>query len=446
MSRSFITGVALTSVAVAAGLLYAYHQKDEAHTYITAPIERGKIVTVVRATGTLTPISMVDVSSELSGRMAEVLVGFNDAVHAGQVIARLDQRTFAAKVEQAEATLRIAGANVQVQRAALERAKAQLTSAQIARNVTGANQAALQAKLDETERQLQRKLTLTRSGSVSTADLGATQAQRDAQTADMLALSEQFKMKHEAIVIAEADIHMAEANLENAQAVVEQKRAELEEAEHDLARTELRAPIDGVIIKRDVNPGQIVAVSLEAKMLFNIANDLREMEVHGNIDEADIGQVKPGQKVTFTVDAHPNHLFEGRVRQVRMAHEVVQNVVTYTVVISAPNREQLLFPGMTANLRILINETDQILKIPNEALRFRPAGTEAVAPERSYGSATVWVIGPDRRPSGVPITVGRSHDNGTELLSGDLSEGQQVIVGIATVGEGRGPFGIRLGF
>ncbi len=445
MSRSFVTAIVLASVAVAAGLYYAYRQA-EPQTYITAPIERGKVVTDVRATGTLTPISTVDVSSELSGRMAAVLVGFNDAVEAGQVIARLDQRTFTAKVKQAEAALRIAQANVQVQRAALERSNAQLSTAQMARRVARANQAALQAKLDETERQLKRKLTLTQSGSVSTAQLSATQAQRDAQAADMVALSEEIKMKQEAIVIAEADIHMAEANLENAAAVVQQKRAELEEAEYDLARTELRAPIDGIIIKRDVNPGQTVAVSLEAKMLFNIANDLREMEVHGKIDEADIGQVKSGQKVSFSVDAHPNHLFEGRVQQVRMAHEVVQNVVTYTVVISAPNPDQLLLPGMTANLRILIDESEDILKIPNQALRFRPMGTEDVVSEDSPSSATAWVVGPDQRPSRMPIAVGRSDDNGTELISGDLREGQPVIVGIATTSEGAGPFGIRLGF
>jgi HlyD family secretion protein len=259
-------------------------------------------------------------------------------------------------------------------------------------------------------------------------------------------MAEQIKIKAEAIVIAEADIHMAEANLENAEAVVQQKQAALEQAEHDLARTEVRSPIDGVIIKRDVNPGQTVAVSLEAKMMFNIANDLREMEVHGKVDEADIGQVKPGQKVTFTVDAYPSRVFAGEVRQVRMANEVVQNVVTYTVVISAPNPEQLLFPGMTANLLIVIDESADVLKIPNQALRFRPEGEELVAESSGSGSATVWVMGPDQRPSPVPITVGRSDNDDTELLSGELKEGQPVIVGIATVGAGAGPFGLRLGF
>jgi HlyD family secretion protein len=427
-------------------LLFVFYHEDQTHSYITASVERGNIATVVRATGTLNPISTVDVSSELSGRMAEVLVSFNDAVKAGQVLARLDQVIFSAKVKEARANLRIAQAGVRVQQAALERAEAELTTAQMARNVTEANQAALKAKLDETERQLQRKVALTRTQSVSMADLSATQALRDAQAADALAMAEQIKIKTEAIVIAKADIHGAEANLENAEAVVEQKQAALEQTEEDLARTEVRSPIDGVVIKRDVNPGQTVAVSLEAKMLFNIANDLREMEVHGKVDEADIGRVKAGQEVTFTVDAYPNRIFTGRVRQVRMAHEVVQNVVTYTVVISAPNPEQLLFPGMTANLRIVIDESADVLKIPNQVLRFRPEGEELVAKSSGSSSATAWVVGPGQQPSPVPITIGRNDDNGTEVLSGELKEGQQVIVGIATVGAGAGPFGIRLGF
>jgi HlyD family secretion protein len=433
------------AIAVASGYLYESYQKERGHTYITAPIERGKIATLVRATGTLNPISTVDVSSELSGRMAEVLVSFNDAVKAGQVLGRLDQTAFVAKVKEARAALMIAEAGVHLQRAALQRAKGELATAQMAPRVTVASQAALKAKLDENERELQRKLALTRTASVSKADLSGAQARRDAQAAEVLAMSEQVKIKLEAIAIAEAEVSMAGANLENAEAIVQEKQAALEEAEHDLARTEVRSPIDGVVIKRDVNPGQTVAVSLEAKMLFNIANDLREMEVHGKIDEADIGQVKPGQKVTFTVDAYSNRTFAGRVRQVRMAHEVVQNVVTYTVVISAPNPEQLLFPGMTASLSILIDESSEVLKIPNQALRFRPEGEELTAENSGSGSATVWVIGSDQQPTPIPVTLGRSDNNGTELRSGELSERQPVIVGIATAGAGAGPLGIRVG-
>jgi HlyD family secretion protein len=445
MSRS-IADILLLILLTASGLAYAYYQTGQTNAYMTAPIERGNIATVVRATGTLNPIYTVDVSSQLSGRMAEVLVNFNDTVKAGQPLGRLDPAIFAAKVKEAQAALKIAQAGVHVQRAALERAKAALTSARVTRNATEASRAGLKAKLDDTERQLQRKLSLARTESISQAELSKAQAQRDAEAAEALAMAEQIKIRGEAIVIAEAEIRMAEANLQNAEAIVEQKQAELEQAEHDLARSEVRAPIDGVIIKRDVNPGQTVAVSLEAKTLFKIANDLREMEVHGKIDEADIGRVEPGQAVTFMVDAYPNRAFAGRVRQVRMSPEVVQNVVTYTVVISAPNPEQLLLPGMTASLRILIDESVNVLKIPNQALRFRPKGQERATESPGSGSTILWVLGTNQRPSPVAVSLGRSDNNATELRSGELSVGQPVIIGIATAGAEAGPFGIRLGF
>jgi HlyD family secretion protein len=413
---------------------------------MTAPIEDGRMTTVVKATGTVNPTYKVDISSQLSGRMAEVFVGFNDVVKVGQALGRLDPESFAAKVNESRAALKIAKAGVQMQQAVLERARAALSTAQMARNVTEANRVGLKAKVAETKRQLDRKLALIRTDIVSQADLTRMQTQHEVSVAETLAMSEEAKIKDEAIVIAEAEIRMAEANLANAQAIVEEKQAALQQAEVDLARTELRAPIDGVIIKRDVNPGQTVAVSLEAKTLFQIANDLREMEVHGRIDEADIGQLKPGQKVTFIVDAYPSRSFTGQLKQVRIAPEVVQNVVTYTVIITAPNPEMLLLPGMTANVRILIEESNKVLKVPNQALRFRPKG-EISSPENpAEGSAKVWVLGKDGRPAAVPVRTGRSDDSYTELLSGDLSKNQRVIVGIASTWIGSGPLGIRLGF
>src|SRR5262249_34482087 len=161
----------------------------------------------------------------------------------------------------------------------------------------------------------------------------------------------------------------------NAKAVIDQKQGALDQAEFDLNRTILRSPIDGVIINRDVNPGQTVAVALEARTLFTIANDLESLEVHGRIDEADVGKIKVGQTARFTVDAYPDRTFTGKVLQIRKASEVVQNVVTYTAIIATPNPENLLLPNMTAELRIVVNNTEDTLKIPNGALRFQPAST-----------------------------------------------------------------------
>jgi HlyD family secretion protein len=211
----------------------------------------------------------------------------------------------------------------------------------------------------------------------------------------------------------------------------------------------LRAPIDGIIIKRDVNPGQTVAVSLEAKTLFKIANDLREMEVHGKIDEADVGQLKVGQTAQFTVDAYPDRTFSGRVLQIRKSPEVVQNVVTYTTIVSAPNPDLLLLPGMTAQLRIVVSDTRGILKIPSQALRFRPKDAGPASTHQSEdqaASATVWLIGDGGRPTPVAVRLGVSDDNSAELLEGALADGQQVIIGIANSQKQRGYFGVRLGF
>ena len=185
-----------------------------------------------------------------------------------------------------------------------------------------------------------------------------------------------------------------------------------------------------MIVKRDVNPGQTVAVTLEAKTLFKIANNLDSMEVHGKIDEADIGKLRAGQSARFTVDAYPERTFTGKVLQIRKASEVVQNVVTYTAVISAPNPELLLLPGMTAELRIVVSDTGDTLKIPNQALRFRPEATDATserqAQQQSASSpgtlATVWEVGKDGRPAPITVHVGQSDDSSTQLLDGAAYE------------------------
>jgi HlyD family secretion protein len=337
----------------------------------------------------------------------------------------------------------VARATAQVEKAALERAKLAVANAQTAEKLAEDQTTANKVRQDETERDFLRKLALARTGSGTERDLSQARALRDAGAADLSASRQQIEMKAEAIAIAEAERHMAEANLENAQAVVEQRQAALDQAGVDLDRTVLRAPIDGIIIKRDVNPGQTVAVSLEAKTLFKIANDLRGMEVHGKIDEADVGQLKVGQTARFTVDAYPDRAFSGQVLQIRKSPEVVQNVVTYTTIVSAPNPDLLLLPGMTAQLRIVVSDTGGILKIPSQALRFRPNGA---GPASSKASATVWLVGDDGRPNPVAVRLGASDDSSAALLEGALTEGQQVIIGIANSQKQRGYFGVRLGF
>jgi HlyD family secretion protein len=442
--------VAALLCALTLGLGYTYSQESSAPTFLTAPIERGRISNVVKANGTVEAVVSVDVSSQLSGRIAAVFVSFNDGVRAGQPIAQIDQDIFAARVTEARAALSVASATAQVQAAALERARVAVANAQTSKRLAEAQSSANKARQDEAERDLQRKLELARTGSVAERDLGQARVARDAGAADLRASLEQIQMKGEAIEIAEAERRMAEANVQNAQAVVEQRQAALDQVQLDLDRTVMRAPIDGVIIKRDVNPGQTVAVSLEAKTLFTIANDLRQMEVHGKIDEADVGQLSVGQAAQFTVDAYPDRIFSGQVTQIRKSPEVVQNVVTYTAIISAPNPDLLLLPGMTAQLRITVSDTEDILKIPGQALRFRPrdAGPAPARPSESQPNApaTVWLVGEQGRPNPIAVRTGASDDTGAALLDGALSEGQQVIIGVANSQRQGRYFGIRLGF
>ncbi len=436
--------------ALMAGLGFTYSPERPASTFLTVPIERGRISTSVKASGTVEAAVSVDVSSELSGRIADVFVNFNDSVKAGQPIAQIDQAIFAARVNEAKAALDVAMAATQAEQAALEKAKVAIANAHTAKELAEAQAAASQTRQEELERDLQRKLQLARTGAGTERDLSQVRALRDAGAADLRASLDEVQMKTEAIAMAEAEKVMAEADLENARAVVEQRKAALDQARLDLDRTVLRAPIDGTIINRDVNPGQTVAVSLEARTLFKIANDLRLMEVHGRIDEADIGQVRIGQATLFRVDAYPDRTFSGQVLQIRRAPEVEQNVVTYTVIVSAPNPDLLLLPGMTAQLQIVASDAGPTLKIPNQALRFRPAGAGSSSDQAngasSKASATVWVIGDDGRPNPVAVRLGASDDSGAELLEGSLAEGQQVIVGVANSQNQKDYFGIRLGF
>lgn len=434
------------------GLGYIYSPTDRVPTYLTVPVERGDIVTLVKASGTVEAVVSVDVSSQLSGRVAKVFVNFNDHVTAGQPIAQIDRDIFSARVNEAKAALKVASATAQVQKAALERANVAVLNAQTAETLARDQSAANKARQDEAEREYLRKLALAHAGSGTERDLTQAQSLREVGAADLRASLEQIQMKAEAIAIAIAEKHMAEANLENAEAVVEQRQAIVDQAELDLDHTVLRAPIDGIIIKRDVNPGQTVAVSLEAKTLFMIPNDLREMEVHGKIDEADVGQLKVGQKVQFTVDAYPDRTFSGQIIQIRKAPEVVQNVVTYTTIVSAPNSDLLLLPGMTAQLRVVVSDTRGVIKIPSQALRFRPNAPPPSSNHQGENqasfpkSATVWLIGDDGQAKPVAVKLGVSDDYSTQLLEGALAEKQQVIVGIAKAQQQRSYFGLHLGF
>lgn len=341
---------------------------DKTPALRTAKVERGNLVASVSATGTLAATVQVQVSSQVSGQIREVLADFNADVRQGQVLARIDPETFEYRVRQAEADLEATRAQVGVQQATV--------------SARQADQARVRINLDEARRDLDRKSDLVSRNFISSAE-------RDRAAALVRVLEQE-------LASADAQVELARAQLRNVQSVVRQREAQVASARVDLGRTVIRAPVDGVVIKRSIEPGQTVAVSLSAPELFLIAQNLRDMQVEVSIDEAEVSRLRVGQRTTFTVDAFPGRSFEGTVRQVRKASQNVQNVITYTAVVSADNEAMQLLPGMTANVRIVTEVRNGVLKVPSAALRFRPPGwTDAPksagwpAPVRAIAQALV---------------------------------------------------------
>ncbi len=366
----------LAAVLVAAGGAYLYLSKNsKAPPYRTARVERGDVTQAVSATGTLNAVTTVQVGSQVSGTIRKIFVDFNSPVKKGEPIAQIDTSLFEASVTQSRGGLSNARAN-------LEKAK-----------VTAAN----------AERTLRRNGELIKDGFVSQADVDN----------------------------AQADYDSAVAAVRSAEAQVDQAKGALTVAETNLGYTTIYSPVNGTVVSRAVDVGQTVAASFQTPTLFTIAQDLTKMQIDTNVDEADIAKAKVDQKATFTVDAYPEKTFTGKVNQVRSAPIVTQNVVTYDVVVGVDNKEMLLKPGMTANVSILTNTVDNVLKIPNAALRYRPSGKgkpEGKAEgKKEAAGLRVHIIGKGETPQAVPVKLGISDGNFTQLAEGNLKEGDVLI-------------------
>ncbi len=395
--------LATVLVGMLGGLLWLFlpeSGRNEPVAFETARLTRGDIRRTVTATGKLSAVRTVAVGSQVSGQIDRIWVDFNSRVKAGQPIARIDPARFEAAVRQAEAQLAVARANVQMAEA--ERARAQ-------------------AALRREEREMERRRRLRKEGHLSQADL------------DTQAL---------ALETARAQVKTAEAQLATAKAQVSQREAFLEQAKVDLARTIIRAPIDGIVIERTVDPGQTVAASFQTPTLFRIAEDLTRMQVEAAVDEADISEVRLGQTAEFTVDAYPEETFRGRVVQIRKSPRTEQNVVTYTVIISAANPQEKLLPGMTATVAILTAERRNVLRAPVAAMRFRPRPSlRARQPRETAGAASppvrhgpghdrLWVRSADgRHLEPVPVRFGISDSRWVEVITDRLQAGDEIVIG-----------------
>lgn len=359
--RKAISLTILLAVVTAGAAAYGWWgARNAAPGYRFGKVERGPITAAVSATGTVNPVTAVQVGTQVSGQVQEIYVDFNSEVKKGQVIARIDPESFALRVNQAMADLEAARATVLTQRANVVALQAEVSRAKVT--------------LADAEREFQRNKTLYEKQFVSAAALDKAEFA--------------FRAAQEQVNTAEAQRAVGESQVRNVQALVKQRESQLAQSRVDLDRTTIRAPVDGTVVKKSVEPGQTVAASLQAPELFVIAQDLRRMQVDVSIDEAEVGRVREGQPATFTVDSFPGRVFRGTVGQVRKAALVVQNVVTYTAIIATSNPNLELFPGMTANVRIVVDTRDNALKVPNAALRFRPAGAaEARSPGGEGGAS-----------------------------------------------------------
>jgi len=376
-------------LAIAGAAVYGYMSWGAAlPAMTTALVTRGDIVQGVAASGTLEAVTTVQVGTQVSGTVADLLVDFNDIVRKGQVLARLDPSLLQAQVEQANAGLARANADAERLRVSLEDARIKLA----------------------------RATTLSERGLTAAADLEA----------------------------ATYDLRAAQAQVKSGDAQVTQARASVNQSRVNLTHTVITSPIDGVVIARNVDAGQTVAASMSAPTLFVLAADLTRMRVNAKLDESDIGLVKEGMDVSFHVDAYPDETFTGRVVQVRLQGAVVSQVVTYLTVVDVANKDLKLKPGMTANVTVRVATSAQALRVPNLALRLRPTAEQLAALGATAGTtpasaagkgpmvASVW------RPVGttlerVPVQVGLSDGSFTEIRGGALKADDRVVTAIASV-------------
>ena len=504
LKKKYLIAIVVIIVVLAGGFfLYQWSRKDGSNQkFRLVKVERGEINFVVTATGTINPVINVLVGSQVSGTIKALHADFNSQVKEGQVIAQIDPAIFQAQVDQAKANVLTNQANILNAQANLANAKANLVKADVA---------VLDAK-----KTLDRNLPLVEKKVIAQATMDTAQTSYDTAVAQR--------------DVAKAQIDSAMSQVASSKAQVEQAKAALNMAETNLRYATIRSPVNGTVISRNVDVGQTVAASLQAPTLFTIAKDLTRMQVDTNVSEADVGRVTVGQDATFTVDAYPGRIFRGKVFEVRNAPIIVQNVVTYDVVIQVDNKDLKLKPGMTANVSVMIAHREGVLKIPNAALRFRPeSAKQGSLPEKSSeGSASmgrllierltkelnltpdqqsklemvlksskqefqeisqkmkpeearsriqglirqkitgiltdeqiqklkelpessqserksgrVWILSPERKPTPVSIVLGITDGTFSEVMSGDLREGGEVIVeetsAKKTAGQGTAP-------
>jgi HlyD family secretion protein len=401
-------------------------QRSQQPRYVTAPIKAEEIVKSVMATGTMVPALNVEVGSVLSGQVSKLLVDFNEHVRKGQVLAELDDRTYSLAADASRAALEGAKFEIRSQEARLKRAILDLWQTEHQLPVFTARVDVAKVALDTAERDFKRKQWLQEREVAAVADVQNMQSRRDAANAALQEAMANLSNQNGLISAAKADVERARADLSAAEAMALKLGAQWQSASVDLERTKIRSPVDGVIVGRNITEGQTLATGLEAKTLFIIAGDLGNMEINARIDESDIAGIKDGQDATFTVDAFPGRTFSAKVKQIRMAPQVLSNVVTYTVVLKTPNPDGTLLPGMTVLANIVTDRSQGAMTVPMAALRYRPRTVVASRDPNLKASDSVWVL---RNGKAVPVSVVKGAEDGRNVaVSSDRLQPNDVVI------------------
>ena len=421
---------AIATTALVALAWYAVAGRAGKTQYSLATVDRGDVESTITATGNCNAVVTVQVGSQVSGNITALFADFNTKVKQGQLVARIDPAMFQARVDQAAANLESAKASVVTARATVKKAEADIANAEANVADQNANVVRAQSAVNDAKTKNTRSLELVREGIIAQADADTSQATYDQAVAALDATQAEVRAAQAGVSSAQAALEVAQTQLNAAGALVKQDAAALQQAQLDLVHTEIRAPVDGTVVSRNMDVGQTVAASFQAPTIFLIAQDLTKMQVDTNVDESDVGPVRVGQRANFTVDAYPGLIFPGTVAQIRQAPINVQNVITYDVVVTVNNQDLKLFPGITANVKISTGRAASALRIPVSALRFRPAATKGTGgkPKTGLAAQTVYVLSKQGQPQPVRVQLGLSDGNYLQVLSG-LNEGDRVVVG-----------------
>jgi HlyD family secretion protein len=436
-------------VLLAIGAVF-YFQGSEQPGYLTAAIDRGDIEAAITTTGNTNAVTTVQVGSQVSGNVIALYADFNTKVKKGQLVARIDPAIFQAKVDQAKANLDSAQSAVVTARATIVKADSDIANSQANVATAKANVVRAQSAVTDSKTKNARRIELVKQGIIAQEDADTAQSTYDQAVASLDAETAAVVAAQASVASAQAQKEVALAQLQSAESQVKQNNAALLQAQLDLDHTQILAPVDGTVVSRNMDVGQTVAASFQAPTIFLIAQDLTKMQVDTNVDESDVGPIRVGQQANFTVDAYPGVIFPGVVSQIRQAPINVQNVVTYDVVVEVSNADLKLFPGMTANVKIVTGRAEHALRLPVAALRFRPAmaaapAGAAKAPSKSGGRAAsgapaqqaVYVLDQGKLKR-TPVKLGLSDGNYLEVLSG-LNEGQLVVTSAAATNKAAAP-------